>query len=310
MADYVFWRERDLQSYVESLLTHFEGLPLISTMAEAVTYLKPDISLDSPQGRALSSVISSPLTCNMALPFCPTPTHVPITVHLVGSRQIELSSISAWSLLNTSRLVLVFIGPECTAPKTPLPSIDGIEYQFIPPCTYADFATSSHFSEPDIVCAFNCGFILYSSWAESIPHMIRQSGAPLVFTEYYLQDCMANLAMVEELTPVRVLHKPQINHFRSFMAERSPVAMWGTEAGKLGRGQVVSDNNHCVIVTRKQWLIDSITLIILKIIHQKYYLLLMIMLNNILMMRDWSMMMRIKTSWGRAVPSSGLVKAM
>ena len=252
MADYVFWRYRDLQEYVGTLLTNMPKVPMVSTMEDAVTHLAPDIALHSPQGRALSSVISSPLTCKMALQFCSSPRPDTLTVHLVGSRQIELSSMPAWSLLNVSKLVLVFIGPDCTPPETPLPSVGGVEYQFIPPCTYADFATSKLFSEPDIVCAFNCGFILYSSWAESIPYMVRQSGAPLVFTEYYLQDCVANLAMVEEITPVTVLHQPQVNQFRSLMSERSPVAMWGTEAGKLGRGKIVSDNHHCVVLTTKQ----------------------------------------------------------
>ena len=35
--------------------------------------------------------------------------------------------------------------------------------------------------------------------------MVRQTGAPLVFTEYYSQDCRANLALVQETVPVTVL---------------------------------------------------------------------------------------------------------
>ena len=35
--------------------------------------------------------------------------------------------------------------------------------------------------------------------------MLRQSGAPLVFTEYYSQDCQANLALVQETVPVTVI---------------------------------------------------------------------------------------------------------
>ena len=245
--DFVNWREKNLQEDVKSLL-HITAVQDVSTMSEAITQLSSTISLDQSQGRAVSSVISSPLTCKAALPLSPTGTPSTLTVHLVGSRQIELSSLPAWSLLNLSRLVLVFIGPECSAPQQALPSVDGVEYQFIPPCTYQQFATSTTFTEPDIVCAFNCGFILYSSWAESIPHMVRKSGAPLVFTEYYMQDCQANLAMVQELIQVKVMQEPTLNPFRSFMSERAPVAMWGREAGKLGRGEVVSDNAHVVVL--------------------------------------------------------------
>ena len=40
--------------------------------------------------------------------------------------------------------------------------------------------------------------------------MLRQSGAPLVFTEYYGQDCQANLALVQETVPVTVIQVRQV----------------------------------------------------------------------------------------------------
>ena len=43
------------------------------------------------------------------------------------------------------------------------------------------------YTEPDLVAALNCGFIFYNSWDSSLDPMLRRSGAPLVFTEYYLQ---------------------------------------------------------------------------------------------------------------------------
>lgn len=245
--DFIYWKERNLQKEVESVLT-MTTMKKVDTMEDALRLLSPTVTLDQPPGRAVSSVLSSPLTCLTALSHTP---HTTLTVHLVGSRKIELSSLPAWSMLfspKTVKLLLVFIGPECSSPEDSLPHSEGVEYQFEPPCTYADFATSSMYTEPDVVCAFNCGFILYSSWAESIPHMVRRSGAPLVFTEYYMQDCQANLDMVKELVPVEVVQEPKINPFRSYMSERSPVAMWGKEAAKLGRGGVVSDNAHMVIL--------------------------------------------------------------
>jgi len=45
----------------------------------------------------------------------------------------------------------------------------------------------------DLVVALNCGFIFYRSWDESIPPMLK---APLAFTEYYEEDCKANLDKV------------------------------------------------------------------------------------------------------------------
>ena len=73
------------------------------------------------------------------------------------------------------------------------------------------------FQEPDLVCAFNCGFILYSSWSASIPHMLRPGGAPLVFTEYYQQDCAANRDLVTSLltdTGVELCQDVRLNEFR------------------------------------------------------------------------------------------------
>ena len=43
------------------------------------------------------------------------------------------------------------------------------------------------YTEPDLVAALNCGFIFYTSWDSSLDPMLRRTGAPLVFTEYYLQ---------------------------------------------------------------------------------------------------------------------------
>ncbi len=41
----------------------------------------------------------------------------------------------------------------------------------------------------DLVVALNCGFVFYESWDASIPLMLSRPGVPLVFTEYYLEDC-------------------------------------------------------------------------------------------------------------------------
>ena len=47
------------------------------------------------------------------------------------------------------------------------------------------FKESSRYQEPDLLAALNCGFIFYKSWDSSLDCMVRPSGSPLVFTEYY-----------------------------------------------------------------------------------------------------------------------------
>ena len=135
-------------------------------MAEALSLLYPDTSLASPHGRSLSSLISSPLTCLSALSST-SPPSPHLTVHLVGSRRIETSCLAAWSVLLSlspapDRITIVFIGLEAISPDTSFSPPDKMDFVFVPPCTYEEYAQSDEFTEPDIVCAFNCGFILYS----------------------------------------------------------------------------------------------------------------------------------------------------
>ena len=51
--------------------------------------------------------------------------------------------------------------------------------------TYDGYMLGAGASKPDLVAAFNCGFIFYQSWDSSIPPMIKYPDVPLVFTEYY-----------------------------------------------------------------------------------------------------------------------------
>ena len=203
---------------------------LPATMEEAVSRVSPSCSLSSPQGRVLSSLLSSPLTCLSALARSALPPQPHLTVHLVGSRKIETSCLSAWSVLfslnpRPASITLVFIGLEVLTPPDPSASLpDNIKCVFQPPSTYEEFAMSESFTEPSIVCAFNCGFILYSSWTASLPHMVRQTGAPLVFTEYYSQDCRANLALVQETVPVTVLQVSPLSTVRHLHQDNIEIA--------------------------------------------------------------------------------------
>ena len=51
--------------------------------------------------------------------------------------------------------------------------------------TYDGYMDVSCKVKPDLVAAFNCGFIFYTSWDPSLPPMIKYADVPLVFTEYY-----------------------------------------------------------------------------------------------------------------------------
>jgi len=252
--DYIYWHDRDIHTEVDAALQSLPSpLPTCPDMSSTLTKLGPSLSLGTPLGRALSSSLSCPLSTLLAIP---APSANPLIIHLVGARRIEVSSITAWAFLPYPALNLVMIGPECPEP-VPLPLLPPgapkLDLTFIPPCTYAEYSVSPDFMEPDLVCAFNCGFILYSSWAESLPHMLRYNGAPLLFTEYYLQDCEANLAMVEEELEgcIKVVRPPSLNPYSSGTVNRSP-PMWGGLRKKMGRSSVICDNHHIAIVKRKQ----------------------------------------------------------
>ena len=82
---------------------------------------------------------------------------------------------------------------------------------------YRSYARSKQYLEPDLVSALNCGFIFYTSWDSSLDSMLRKSGAPLVFTEYYQQDCQLNLEKLKKNTKkkVSVILQPSENPYCS-----------------------------------------------------------------------------------------------
>ena len=47
--------------------------------------------------------------------------------------------------------------------------------------------------KPDLVLALNCGFIFYKDWDASMPFLTKYVDVPLVFTEYYEEDCKHDL---------------------------------------------------------------------------------------------------------------------
>ena len=47
--------------------------------------------------------------------------------------------------------------------------------------------------KPDLVLALNCGFIFYKEWDASMPSLTKYADVPLIFTEYYEEDCRLDL---------------------------------------------------------------------------------------------------------------------
>ena len=160
-----------------------------------------------------------------------------LVIHLVGARQAEIEQAPAWTLLparlpKLKSLTLVLVGPEVGGSELPssftLKSNNAV-VKFIveKPCGYQQYAKSKHYLEPDLVAALNCGFIFYTSWDSSLDSLVRKSGAPLVFTEYYEADCQLNLEKLEKNTRknLSVLMEPSANPFcsRYFISLPCPV---------------------------------------------------------------------------------------
>ena len=86
------------------------------------------------------------------------------------------------------------------------PDMEDIRYLFVQD-TYDGYSKSTNtkkpyncgFIRPDIVAVLNCGFIFYSSWDISIPHLLEYPEVPLIFTEYYEEDCKLNLQKIDSL---------------------------------------------------------------------------------------------------------------
>lgn len=150
-----------------------------------------------------------------------------LVIHVVGARTAEVDDAPAWSLIpahmpNIQTLTLVMVGPELGGENLPnnfnFKTDSGLVIKFLlVKADYRSYSKSKQFKEPDLVAALNCGFIFYTSWDSSLDAMLRPSGAPLVFTEYYLQDCQLNLEKLRKNTKkkVDVIQEPTPNPFCS-----------------------------------------------------------------------------------------------
>ena len=195
-----------------------------------IDYLEEQkVDLIEMELRFLSDRLTGPLTilyvaqlCRLAKRLC-IGTAKEIVIHIVGSNIVEMLGIIKWEYLahrlpKLESLRLVFVGPELADHEeedgvaSALESANwslgvcdncanqgrAIHYE-IRRRLYHDYAISSDYTVPDLVCAFNCGFHEYESsisepwrgiseegdtWAISLPYLVRHSNVPLVFTSY------------------------------------------------------------------------------------------------------------------------------
>ena len=101
--------------------------------------------------------------------------------------------------------------------------------------------------KPDVVLALNCGFIFYQEWDASLPSMIKYPNVPLIFTEYYEEDCKLDLQKLDSLVDdeLEVILKPSINPFCSSLPARIPT---GFAFRNFQRRNVVMSNDYICIV--------------------------------------------------------------
>lgn len=206
------------------------------------------------------------------MPNGPIQDYTNLTLHIVGARSAESSEVMRWEILaarlpHLKQLTIVLIGPELSWPypisdfyyisdhlKRLRPELS-IRYCFFK-SSYHDFVNSKAAKKakviwPDAISALNCGFIFYQSWNASIPSMLRSPGVPLIFTEYYLQDCQLNLDKVDDLVEpeLEVILEPQENPFCSSLPARIPT---GFAFRKFKRRNVVMSNDFICCVKWNQ----------------------------------------------------------
>jgi hypothetical protein len=117
---------------------------------------------------------------------------------------------------------------------------------------YHDFVEDTKYQmeirRPDLVLALNCGFIFYNGWdAASLSSMIKYADVPLVFTEYYEEDCVLDLEKLDSLVEdeLEVVVNPLANPFCSNLPARIPT---GFAFRKFKRRNVVMSNDFICVV--------------------------------------------------------------
>ena len=102
-------------------------------------------------------------------------------------------------------------------------------------------------TKPDAVLALNCGFIFYKEWDKTLPSLIKYPNVPLVFTEYYEEDCKLDLQKMDSIVEdeIEIVLKPSPNPYCSSLPARIPT---GFAFRNFQRRNVVMSNDFICIV--------------------------------------------------------------
>ena len=121
-------------------------------------------------------------------------------------------------------------------------------------CSYHEFVENASIyknaadvRKPNLVLALNCGFIFYREWDLSLPSLIKYPGVPLIFTEYYEEDCCLDLQKLDSNVDdeLEIIVKPSPNPFCSALPARIPT---GFAFRNFHRRQIIMSNDFICIV--------------------------------------------------------------
>ncbi|KAF2357726.1 Zinc finger MYND-type, partial [Trinorchestia longiramus] len=231
-----------------------------------VTLLNPQLQRDSTaplDAKAVTMIterLSYPLSLlyalqNISLGPENTVLHeiTELKLHVVGAKSFsELLGIIRWEYMahrlpRLGQLRIVFIGPELFSddqsggdivPENHILDDSGmtmceacqakprtIVYEMANMC-YHDFVESSHYSRPDLLIAYNCGFHEHTQtetnrrWEPTLPLLVAARAVPLVFTSYTAEEAQQDLVALQAVAPVELLLSPHRNPYSSLRPYR------------------------------------------------------------------------------------------
>lgn len=187
-----------------------------------------------------SREISYPLSLVYGLDWLNFTVKDKLVVHIVGCQAEEVSNLTAWEIVlhiypQIKDLKIFFIGPEISEPFMESETYKIVQMadmcdscRKILKCEiikdlYHDFAKSSEYREPDVVCAFHPKFhhhetIRSSPWSQTLPLLLKDS--PLIMTAFQEWEMDSDLKILHDFNSNLIVRKKK-NPFASLLPARS-----------------------------------------------------------------------------------------
>lgn len=164
----------------------------------------------------VGSTLSRPLSLLHGLKWMNYEINDTLTIHVVGSTFPDTMDLVPWEIIphiytNIKKLHISFVGPEnfpvnknkvCKLCKKVM-TID------VSSELYHDYVKSKKYRKPDVICAFNCGFNDYPTWAPSIPFLID---APFIMTSFCDTEADDDIKVILNANP-HIDFKRKVNPF-------------------------------------------------------------------------------------------------